>query len=74
MQEEYFALEKNKTWSLVPLPSNRQAIGCKWVFRVKENIDGTMNKYKARLVTKGFNQQHGFEFHEILTSYQTCYH
>lgn len=34
MQEEYDALERNKTWSLVPLPPNRKAIGCKWVFRV----------------------------------------
>jgi hypothetical protein len=67
MQEEYSALEKNKTWSLVPLLPNRQAIGCKWVFCVKENIDGTVNKYKARLVAKGFHQQHGFDFHETFS-------
>ena len=50
MQEEYNALLKNKTWDLVPLPANRQAIGCKWVFRLKENVDGSINKFKARLV------------------------
>jgi len=36
---------------------------CKWVFRIKENPDGTVNKYKARLVAKGFNQIQGFDFH-----------
>jgi len=63
MQQEYDALLKNKTWDLVPLPSNRQAIGCKWVFRVKENADGSINKFEARLVAKGFHQIHGFDFH-----------
>lgn len=60
MTDEFSALQKNSTWTLVPLPPNRAAIGCKWVFRVKENPDSTINKYKARLVAKGFNQQFGF--------------
>ena len=55
MQQDYDALLKNKTWDLVPLPSNRQAIGCKCVFRVKENADGSINMFKARLVAKGFH-------------------
>jgi histone deacetylase 1/2 len=64
MQAEYSALMTNKTWSLVPLPAHRRAIGCKWVFRIKENPDGTINKYKARLVAKGYNQEPGFDFQE----------
>jgi histone deacetylase 1/2 len=52
---------------LVPLPTNRKAIGCKWVFCVKENADGTVNKYKARLVAKGFHQVHGFDFNETFS-------
>ena len=67
MQQEYDALLKNKTWDLVSLPSNRQAIGCKWVFRVKENVDGSINKFKARLVAKGIHQVHGFDFHETFS-------
>ena len=55
MQEEYNALLKNKTWDLVPLPANRQAIGCKWVFRVKENVDGSINKFKTRFSCQGFS-------------------
>ncbi|MCH87664.1 retrovirus-related Pol polyprotein from transposon TNT 1-94 [Trifolium medium] len=57
----------NKTWSLVPLPPHRKAIGCKWVFRIKENPDGTVNKYKARLVAKGFAQIAGFDFTETFS-------
>ena len=67
MQTEYNALLKNHTWSLVPLPQNRQGIGCKWVFRVKENPDGSINKYKARLVAKGFHQQLGFDYTETFS-------
>lgn len=56
MVEEIQSLQKNDTWILVPLPQNRRAIGCKWIFKVKENPDGTVQRYKARLVAKGFNQ------------------
>lgn len=49
IQAEYDALLNNHTWTLVSLPAHRQAVGCKWVFRVKQNPDGSINKYKARL-------------------------
>lgn len=62
MRDELLALERNSTWSLVPLPPDRRVIGCKWVFKVKENLDGTIHKYKARLVAKGFHQTPGFDF------------
>lgn len=39
-------------------------MGSKWVFRVKENLDGTINKYKARLVAKGFLQKYGCDYAE----------
>ena len=58
---------RNKTWDIVPLPVGRQAIGCKWVFRIKENADGSINRYKAGLIAKGFHQVHGFDFHETFS-------
>ncbi|CAJ2642451.1 unnamed protein product [Trifolium pratense] len=51
----------------VPLPPHKKAIGCKWIFRVKENPDGSVNKYKARLVAKGFLQTPGFDFTETFS-------
>jgi len=67
MRQEYDALLKNKSWDLVSLLPNGQAIGFKWVFRVKENADGSINRFKARLVAKGFHQVHGFGFHETFS-------
>ena len=52
MQQEYSTLMANNTWSLVPLPSGRKAIVCKWAFRVKQNPDGSILKYKTKLVAK----------------------
>ena len=49
MQQEYDALLKNHTWDLVSLPPNRQAIGCKWVYRVKENADGSINRVQSKI-------------------------
>jgi len=67
MQLEHEALLKNNTWTLVPLPAGRQAVGCKWVFRVKQNPDGSINKYKARLVAKGFHQLPRFDYKETFS-------
>uniref|UniRef100_H3H9W0 Integrase catalytic domain-containing protein n=1 Tax=Phytophthora ramorum TaxID=164328 RepID=H3H9W0_PHYRM len=50
------SLLKNDTWDVVPLPKGRKAIGCRWVFRVKENQAGEVERFKARLVAKGFSQ------------------
>ncbi|KAL6335828.1 hypothetical protein AAG906_040544 [Vitis piasezkii] len=58
------ALMKNKTWSLVSLPSNKTSVGCRWVFKLKRNPDGSVSRYKARLVAKGYSQVLGFDFSE----------
>jgi hypothetical protein len=50
---------KDTTWELVKLPPGRKAIGSKWVFKLKRNPDGTVECYKACLVTKGFGQRLG---------------
>ncbi|KAJ4757139.1 hypothetical protein LUZ62_067514 [Rhynchospora pubera] len=62
MSEEINALAKNNTWQLVPPPSNQKIIGCKWVYKLKQKSDGSIERHKARLVAKGFNQEEGVDF------------
>jgi hypothetical protein len=54
MNSELQALIDNQTWSLVPLPPGKHPISCKWVYRIKRNADGSVVRYKARLVARGF--------------------
>ena len=62
MVEEMNALDENGTWDLVDLPSGKRAIGCKWVFTVKVNPDGSIARLKARLVAKGYAQTYGVDY------------
>lgn len=61
---EILSLHDNKTWSLQPLPRGKKAIGCRWVLKIKRTADGSIDKYKARLVAQGFNQRSGIDYHE----------
>ncbi|GKA51397.1 retrovirus-related pol polyprotein from transposon TNT 1-94 [Tanacetum coccineum] len=67
MQEEIEALHKNKTWELVPLPGGRKLIGNKWVYKIKINGDDQVERYRARLVVKGYAQKEGINFNEIFS-------
>ena len=52
----------NKTWKLVDLPPGSKPIGCKWIFKRKMKVDGTIDKFKARLIAKGFTQKEGIDY------------
>ena len=52
----------NNTWKLVDLPPGCKTIGCKWVLRRKLKLDGTTEKFKARLAAKGFKQKEDIDF------------
>ena len=55
MEEEMASLDKNEAWDLVELPTGRNPIANKWVFKKKLNAEGKVEKYKARLVAKGYS-------------------
>ena len=59
MHDEISTLEKNHTRVLTDLPQHKNVIGCKWVYKIKHNVNGSIERYKARLVTKGYTQIEG---------------
>ncbi|WVZ49975.1 hypothetical protein U9M48_001281 [Paspalum notatum var. saurae] len=67
MQEEFNALMKNNTWCLVPRPAGANVISGKWIFRHKLNPDGSLARYKARWVVRGFKQEHGVDYEETFS-------
>jgi hypothetical protein len=67
VEEEMTSLDKNEPWDLVELPTGRNPIGNKWVFKKKLNAEGKVEKYKARLVEKGYSQVEGIDFGEIFS-------
>jgi hypothetical protein len=67
MDEEFSALSRNHTWHLVPADRGRNVIDCKWVYKVKRKADGTVDRYKARLFVKGFKQQYGVDYEDMLS-------
>lgn len=64
MDKEICVLEKKNIWVLTPLPPGKTPIACKWVYKVKLNSDGSVDRYKAKLVVKGYTQREGLDFLE----------
>ncbi|KAL0289423.1 UNVERIFIED_CONTAM: Copia protein [Sesamum angustifolium] len=54
--EEISALNKNGMWELLPKPYDADLITCKWVYKLKKKANNTIDRYKARLVARGFSQ------------------
>ena len=67
MRDEYFALMNNSTWSLVPKPACVNMVPGKWILRDKFNADGSLARYKARYVVRGFTQQEGVDYDETFS-------
>lgn len=65
MDNEIAAIEKNSTWELTDLPAEARTIEVKWIFKTKLNEKGEVEKYKARLVEKGYSQRKGVDYTEV---------
>ena len=65
IRAELRSLEANKTWSVVERPKDANVVSSKWVLRIKKNAAGEIEKYKARLVARGFTQIHGVDYYEM---------
>ena len=64
MNEEIGAIEKSNTWDLVDLTKDKKVIGVKWVYKTKSNVEGKIERNKARLTVKGYKQQQGRVYEE----------
>ncbi|CAN1753617.1 Retrovirus-related Pol polyprotein from transposon TNT 1-94 [Linum perenne] len=64
VMEEIKALEKNKTWTIETLPTGKKTVDCKWIFAIKYRADGKVDRFKARLVARGFTQSYGIDYQE----------
>ena len=62
VSSEMDSILNNKTWFLTDLPHGCKTLRCKWIFRKKLRIYGTIEKFKVRLVAKGFKQKEGVDF------------
>lgn len=68
MKEDLRALDKNKTWDIVKLPPGKKIVGCRWIYKIKYNSDGTVERDKARLVAREFTQTYREDYKEKFPS------
>ena len=67
MDDEILALRKNNTWEKCILPKGKKTVGCRWVYSIKYHADGTIERYKAQLVAKGYAQTYGIDYSETFS-------
>ena len=64
MQEEYSSIMKNDVWEVVPRPEGKSVVTSRWLYKVKHAADGSIEKFKARFVARGFSQVEGVDYEE----------
>ena len=67
MEDEITTLKRNNTWEKCMLPKGKKTVGCKWVFSIKYHVDRTIERYKTRLVAKGYTQTYGVDYSETFS-------
>ncbi|KAL6194842.1 hypothetical protein ACLB2K_035917 [Fragaria x ananassa] len=73
MSAEFNALIQASTWELVPSSSSMNILPNKWVYRIKRKPDGSVERYKAWLVAKGFQQQEGIDYGETFSPLRSSF-
>jgi len=68
MNEEIHALEMHNSLVVQPLPPGKRTISCRWIYKVKYRANGSLDRYKAHLVAKGYTQQVGIDFLDTFSS------
>ena len=66
-EAEYASLLQNITWELVELPKGRSTVGCKWVFCVKYDGKGDVDRFKGQLLAQGYSQKYGIDYDETFS-------
>ena len=64
MIEEYQLIMKNYVWDVVPRPQGKYVVTSKWIYKIKHVAYGSIEKYKARFVARGFSQKEGIDYEE----------
>ena len=64
MIEEYSSIMKNDVWKVVPKPTTKLMVTSRWLYKIKHVVDGSIEKYKARFVARGFTQKEGIDYDE----------
>ena len=65
--EEYQSIMKNDVWDIVPRLEGRSVVTSKWIYRIKHAADGSVEKYKARFLARGFSQVEGIDYEETFS-------
>ena len=64
MEQEIESMYSNYVWELIDLPESVRPIGCKWIYKKKEGVDGKVETFNAWLVSKGYTQKEGVNYEE----------
>ena len=67
MAEEYQYIMKNDVWEIVPRHEEKSVVTSRWLYKIKHGADGSIEKYKARFVARGFSEKEGVDYDETFT-------